>query len=486
MENFRETGLFWRPGHMHDQVVGELVFDIKDGVSLTLNRASDETWPENTDLIVGTAGTKYVTLLNIFEKNRVLRSVPYSIKPQIFHADQLLIGHAFDHQDSVRFTSAGVSYSGLSEWVNRNGVTETHSLSEDGMHDSVTLRYDQPEAMSARFDQGIIWVKFPWGLRNRLEELTLTHASDIYLEYDGELNYREILQHIKYIQDLITLCTDKAVAPTDVTFYNRDIPVQMLDGSTRGKQSITYHASPVTSLTFAAKSKPQYPLDLGYDAVGGIETIATWLRVATEYAAAVNLMTSFRSEMATFIENRFLNLAGAAETFHRLKHPEATQISATEWEHLQADILFVVPDEHRGWLSKRLVYLNDPILVKRLTELGAEARQVTGDLTGESNSKIKRWAETVKDLRNELTHRKNERHALPGGVLNWLAESVYQVLRICLLKECITDNAVFDRLAVSSPRASELESHVKASLTKAREIVQRRGENDTQSSESGE
>jgi hypothetical protein len=132
------------------------------------------------------------------------------------------------------------------------------------------------------------------------------------------------------------------------------------------------------------------------------------------------------------------------------------------------------------------IYLNDPILVKKLTELGTEARQVTGDLTGESNSKIERWAETVKDLRNELTHRKNERHALPGGVLHRLAESVYQVLRICLLKECITDNAVFDRLAVSSPRASELESHVKASLTKAREIVRRRGENDTQSSEGAE
>lgn len=196
-------------------------------------------------------------------------------------------------------------------------------------------------------------------------------------------------------------------------------------------------------------------------------------------------MTSFRSEMATFVENRFLNLASAAEAFHRLKHPEATQIPATEWEHLQADIRSVVPDEHRNWLSKKLNYLNEPILVKRLTELGTDARQVTRGLTGESNSKIKRWAETIKDLRNELTHRKNERHALPGGVLHWLAESVYQVLRICLLKECIMDNAVLDRLVASSPRASELESRVKISLREAREIVRRQGENDTQWFESG-
>jgi hypothetical protein len=465
---------------MHDQVVGELIFDIKDGVALTLNRASDEAWPQDTCLIVGTAGTQYVTLLNTYESSRVSRSVPYSIKPQIFHADQLLIGHAFDRQDDVKFTSAGVSYYGLAEWVNRHGVTET-SLSENSTHDSVMLRYDQPEAMSARFSEGIISIRFPWGLHNRLEELMLTHSPSVYLEYDNALGYGEILQHIKYMQDLITLCTDKAVTPKEVTFYNRDIPVRMLDGSTRGRQPIKYRASPITSPTFATKSKPQYPLDLDYDAAGGIETIATWTRIATDYAPVVNLMTSFRSEMKMYVENRFLNLAGAAEAFHRLKYPDATQIPATEWDHLQARMLYVVPDEHREWVSKKLAYLNDPILVKRLMELGAEAKQITGGLIGESNQKISRWAETIKDVRNELTHRKSGRDAFPGGVLHWLAESVYQVLRVCLLKECIAHNGVFDgQQAVSSPRVSELEAYVRTSLTEAREIVRRRQARNTQ------
>jgi hypothetical protein len=379
MENYKETGLFWRPEDMQDQVVGELVFDSKDGVSLTLNRASDETWPEDTSLIVGTAGTEYVTLLDTYEGNHVSRSVPSSIKPQVFHANQLLIGHAFDRQGDVKFTAAGVSYYGLADWVDRHGVTETTSLSQDGMHDTVTLRYEQPVAMSARFSEGVISIRFLWGLHNRLEELRLMHSPSVYLEYDQALDYGDILQHIKYIQDLITLCSDKAVTPKEVTFYNRDISVQMLDGSTRGQQPIEYRASPITSRTFATKSKPQYPLSLGYDAVGGVETIATWIRIATEYAAAVNLMTSFRSEMKTYVENRFLNLAGAAEAFHRLKYSEATQIPITEWDHIQDRMLCVVPDEHREWVSKKLTYLNDPILVKRLVGLGTEAKQITVD-----------------------------------------------------------------------------------------------------------
>lgn len=381
----------------------------------------------------------------------------------------------FDRKDDVKFTAAAVSYYGLAEWVNRHGVTENLDLSEDGLRDTVTLRYDQPEAMSARFGEGVTSIRFPWGIRARAGELALTHSPDVYLEYDSPLEYGEIIKHIKYIQDFITLCTDRAVATKEVTFYNRDIRVRMPDGSARGQQPIEYRASPVTSPTFAAKSRPQYSLDLGYDAVGGVETIATWIRIATEYAPTVNLMTSFRSEMKTYVENRFLNLAGAAETFHRLKNPETTQIPAAEWDHLREHILSAVPDGHREWVSNKLAYLNDPILVKRLKELAAEAKQITGGLSGNNSDKIGRWAGTIADVRNELTHRKNKDDAFPGGVLHWLSESVYQVLRVCLLKECIADDRVFDRLAAAQG-PSELAAYVSAAITKAREIVRKRRE----------
>lgn len=52
---------------------------------------------------------------------------------------------------------------------------------------------------------------------------------------------------------------------------------------------------------------------------------------------------------------------------------------------------------------------------------------------------------TIAAVRNELTHRRSADDTFPGEVLHWLTESVYQVLRVCLLKECIT-NDVFDRL----------------------------------------
>lgn len=474
MENYKETGLFWLPADPEDRVVGELVFDVNDGVSLTLNRPADETWPEDVGLIVGTAGTKYVTLLDLYERSHVPRSLPYSIKPQVFHADRLLIGHAFDHQDDVKFTAAEVSYYGLAEWVNRSGVTQSMELSRDGDGAIVQLRYESPRTRSARFSDGIVSVRFCWeGPHIGTDEWKLTHFPSVHLQYDDALDYEGILRHIAYIQGFITLCTDRAVTPREVTFYNRDISVRMLDGSARGQQPIEYRASPITSPTFVAKSKPQYPLDLGYDAVGGIETIAAWIQTATEYAPAVNLMTSFRSEMNSFVENRFLNVAGATEAFHDLKHPGRTQVPEAEWNRLQERMLAAIPEEHREWVSEELPYINRPSLSKRLTLLGKEAKEITGNLSGNNGVKIKRWAGIIAAVRNELTHPRREHDAFPGGVLNWLTESVYQVLRVCLLKECIADNGVFERLAASQG-PSELEAYVSASITEAREIIRDR------------
>lgn len=474
MENYGETGLFWLPTNAGDQVVGELIFDMREGVSLRLHRTFGNTWPESPTLIVGVAGAQEVTLLDPYETSHPVFMVPDRISTQVFHANRLLLGHAFDRQEDVKFTAAGVSYYGLAEWVNRSDVEEDSIMSEDGMHDSVTLRYNQPEAMSARFGQGVISIRFPWGLRNGLEELTLTHAPSVYFEYDDALEYGEILEYIKYIQDFITLCTDRAITPTKVTFYNRNIPVRMLDGSTRGQQPIEYRASPITSPTFAMKSKPQFPLNhLVYDAVGGVETIAKWVQAATKYAPAVNPMTSFRSEMKSFVENRFLNVAAAAEAFHHLKHPEETRAQEAEWDQLQNLMLSAIPEEHREWLSKELPYINQPILSRRLTLLGKETKAVTGSLSGNSRAKIDRWAGTIAAVRNELTHRRSTDDTFPGEVLHWLAESVYQVLRVCLLKECIT-NDIFDRLAASPGRPEQLATFVTDAMTEAREIVRRR------------
>jgi hypothetical protein len=471
MENYNETGLFRLPRNAEDQVVGDLVFDVREGVSLKLRRPSDDTWPENPGIIVGTAGAQEVTLLDPYESSRT-RSMPNSLRTQVFHANKLLLGHAFDRREDVAFTSATISYYGLGEWVNQSGVTADYS--DEGT--AAVIRYEQPESASVRFANGTISLDFSWTSQPRTEETMLTHSPYVRIEYDEAFGYEEILKHAKRIQDFMTLCTDKAVAFKNVTFSHRDIPMRMIDGSTRGRQSIEYRAPLITSPEFSMKSQPEYPLELSYDAVGGVETIARWMQTATEYATAVNLLTPFRSEMRSFVENRFLNVAGAAEAFYDLKYPEGKHVEdPAEWAKLQKLILSAVPEEHREWISQELPRINRPSLSKRLTVLGRQTKEITGRLSGRNADKIKRWAGVMAPVRNGLTHRRSEEEPFPGGALHWLTESVYQVLRVCLLKECITDNDLFDRLT-ASPGCPDVEARVQAALTRAYEILQRRPE----------
>src|SRR5437660_6226712 len=98
MENYKETKLFWLPENPEGQVVGELVFDIREGVSLTLRRPSDDIFPKNPGLIVGMSGAQEVTLLDPYESSRT-RSMPNSLRTQVFHANKFFLGHAFDRRE---------------------------------------------------------------------------------------------------------------------------------------------------------------------------------------------------------------------------------------------------------------------------------------------------------------------------------------------------------------------------------------------------
>lgn len=475
MENYKESGLFWLPSKSDDKVVGELTFDAGEGVSLTLHRSSYDTWPEIPGLIVGSTGAQEVTLIDSYQTNLTLVSAPYSIKTQAFYANRLLLGHAFYRLEDLAFTTLDISHYGLAEWVDKSGVARRINHSDDGMHDVVEIRYEQPESTSAQFSGGAIRIRFSWTSSSRTEESTLKHSPYICIEYDGALNYNDILKHGKHIQDFITICTDKAVTAKQVTFRHHDIPIRMLDGGTKGEQSIEYRAALITSPAFAMRSKPRYPLDLSFDAVGGIEAIAKWMQTASGYATVVSLMTPFRSEMSSFAENSFLNVVAAAEAFHDLKYPERKEVEGeAEWASLLEAILSNVPNERKEWLSGELRYINRPSLSKRLTILARNTKNITGNLSGSNADKIKRWAGTVAGVRNELTHRRSEEDTFPGGTLHWLAESVYQVLRGCLLKEFISGDVLLDRTAASSHHGLDLEVRVESAIAQAYEILQRR------------
>jgi hypothetical protein len=133
-----------------------------------------------------------------------------------------------------------------------------------------------------------------------------------------------------------------------------------------------------------------------------------------------------------FAENRFLNVTFAAEAVHRIITQRAPYMDEEAFNALLGIYLENTPEEHRDWLRGRIEHANEPPLRKRLLELATRAGAATRPLIGEK----KTWAHTLTQVRNELTHVATESRVFDGADLIFLTESVYAVVRICMLMEC--------------------------------------------------
>lgn len=77
-----------------------------------------------------------------------------------------------------------------------------------------------------------------------------------------------------------------------------------------------------------------------------------------------------------------------------------------------------------------MAHANDFDLDRRLRDLIAELGEISHFLIG---SEVDSWVTAVKKARNNLTHLDEARRKFDGADLYWLAESLFQVTRLCLL-----------------------------------------------------
>jgi hypothetical protein len=91
---------------------------------------------------------------------------------------------------------------------------------------------------------------------------------------------------------------------------------------------------------------------------------------------------------------------------------------------------------------------NELSLSKRLSQLAARTTAATSALIGNSRDR-QRWAGIVSAVRNDLTHLGADEQKFEASDLVWLAESVFAVLRVCMLQESGISNEVLSRLATN-------------------------------------
>lgn len=157
----------------------------------------------------------------------------------------------------------------------------------------------------------------------------------------------------------------------------------------------------------------------------------------------------------------FLTLAQSLEAYHRAAMPGKYEDDETYKNGLRAKFWNVVPTppdidaDFRAALAKKLDYLNEFSLRRRLKELAIKHTAVLQELIGSANS----FSEIVSDLRNKLTHpgEGDEKPEKDYRKLIRFSEMMALLLEVCFLDEIgFTQEAIKNIVFNQSKRARRI------------------------------
>ncbi|GAA1544579.1 hypothetical protein GCM10009678_29050 [Actinomadura kijaniata] len=211
------------------------------------------------------------------------------------------------------------------------------------------------------------------------------------------------------------------------------------------------------------KERNSFEFLLSFDEAGGATALARWLDASVRFQRALDSCMSTRYAERMYAENRFLNITYAAEAFHRITQG-GTYMDQEEYDRLMAAYLEMTPDDRKPWFLGRMGYGNDAPLPKRLRSLAVISKEVTRPLIGREG----RWAQTIAQVRNELTHLGEGPSKIGGSDLYYLSESVFAVLRVCMLVESGISTSVLAVKGSTYPVAWHSEK-IKESVQSVRE-----------------
>ncbi|MBP2182235.1 HEPN domain-containing protein [Amycolatopsis magusensis] len=252
------------------------------------------------------------------------------------------------------------------------------------------------------------------------------------IEYDDDRRFDEIRNDVGRLQSLVTLCMDMHVETDRLVLQHPDIRVTMLNGDvSRHEQRVEFLATPLKYEGNKAWRRRLSQKNLvSLEELGGVSAVARWLERSKRFERALDSLMSAGRARQMYVENRFLNIAGAAESFHRSVYG-GTYMDPPEFSKLIEEYIKITPDEHREWLVNRIGYANDWPLRKRLKDLADRASGAIEPLIGNK----RRWSNLVSGVRNNLTHLGQEPSPFGSGDLHFLTKSVYAAVRVCMLLE---------------------------------------------------
>ena len=419
METLDAVGTFWIVGKPERKVAGRLTFNDVDGLELNLIGSlhdplevlSRHTGPvisvplaemygmgSEPVRIVGETTGGYVTLDKCWRKSGHFPLIEGSSPAQeVYRSSSAFLGAHFGEDEPLVFTGVRTSIQNVEHWVGIPAASIELDYAEHSNEvEQLRIISTPREKMVAKTDLGELELVFGHRLGgDHILESTIRQKQALGLRFLEPQPLGDILRACKSLQDLVTVGVNAPVSIDSVRLWHADLD-----------SAISFYAR-LIGATGQEGNKPPHPIDMlfTFNDIGGLQGVAKWIDVACKYQLVINILLSHKYRPSGFVEHRFFDAITAVETFARLQSQE---------KHINR------------------------YKVKRLSHwAGAAFKALVGD--------VDQWVDLVWNVRRDSVVHRGLREEKVSQLL-LLAESLYFLVILCLLRECDAPARALERI----------------------------------------
>ena len=448
MENIEYSGYWWLPSDPDKKIAGTLTFTNDEGIKLQLMDSFLQLIVGSfTRELVSTTGELKSTpdvpiILGFADRNIITLCDSTIFSSELYYSKFALIGRYFTKPDELLFNQARVEYSYLSDWADLPRIREETKLPYQDKEEELRFIYTRPETIEGTTKDGKFSLDYSYSNKHFVN-IDFKQFVSFIIQPNEELSFKDF--HSKFIHPLnnfITFATDRTNCITELKLYSRhghllhrvnsrdildEIPIE----------AIYQTIYPERKKTDKLLIKPKMLFSLSDIKIKSdfSSILEKWFDSWEKLDSIFNLFFSIRYKPDMYLENKFINLVQAAESYHRRRINRQILPDDEYKKRRKAvlDSLDSLSDEYKQWAKEKLQLKNDPGLKQRLIDLTELIPEVTNQLINDKES----FYAKITATRNDFVHdnkTKNKKSAKLEELPD-LIELLSFILQACFLME---------------------------------------------------
>ena len=453
VETLEYEGIWWLPQKETQQFRGKLTVSQGKSGKLTFSTFELHTleFPEDkTELIIGcSTDGKKVTLYKCYQTNHSTKLVNNgaSVEEFTFISSFVFVGIHFTSVGDINFKNLNVRYKNIDNWANISGF-RTRIPKKFTPNTSLAIRYRLPKKVKLTSVKDFeIIVGFSY---SNFDLTPTTHAEitqESWIEFlpKASRNMEEYLEIIRTMQNFLSLMMTKPTFPIEIEGQS-ELELEKF-GEKISYPSIQVYYNQSFFDSDAPNIEDYSMLFTLRDVIKNKRIIKSWFERDEILKPTTDLYFSTLYQPRMYLNNEFLNLAQALETYHRRTMKNFELPKSKHQVRIRA-ILRKTPEKYREWLERKLDYSNELSLRKRLK--GICNRLPSGVLSKIGN--IDAFIDLTVNTRNYWTHfdERAKARAATDVRLFGLVSNLRLLLVTCFFQEMGLTNEEIERI-ISKP-----------------------------------